>query len=65
MAYPKVLTQAGILKTATSMVDHDGPGALSLRAVAAALGVKDSRASIAISRTRKRWKSRSRKRFGK
>jgi AcrR family transcriptional regulator len=40
MAYPKVLSSVDILKTAVQMVEHDGADGLSLRAVAAALGVK-------------------------
>ncbi len=40
MAYPNLLSSAGILKKAVHMVEHDGADGLSLRAVASALGVK-------------------------
>ncbi len=40
MAYPKLLSAAGILKTAMQLVEQDDAENLSLRAVAAALGVK-------------------------
>ena len=40
MAYPKLLTSADILKTAIRLVEQGDADGLSLRAVAAALGVK-------------------------
>lgn len=40
MAYPKVLSPEEILKTALHLVEHGGVDGLSLRAVAAELGVK-------------------------
>ena len=40
MAYPTLLTSAGILETAVQMIEREGANALSLRAVASALGVK-------------------------
>jgi AcrR family transcriptional regulator len=40
MAYPKLLSSEEILKTAVHLVEHGDADGLSLRAVAAALGVK-------------------------
>jgi AcrR family transcriptional regulator len=40
MAYPKLLSPADILKTAVHLVEHGDAAGLSLRAVAAELGVK-------------------------
>lgn len=40
MAYPKLLSSADILKTAITLMEHDDADGLSLRAVAAKLGVK-------------------------
>ena len=40
MAHPRLLSSADILKTALHLAEHGGADGLSLRAVAAALGVK-------------------------
>src|SRR5947209_2773382 len=40
MAYPKLLSSEDILKTAVQLVEHGDADGLSLRAVAAKLGVK-------------------------